>query len=144
MMPTSGPSTTTLPDPAARRLPIGATASPQLPPQLLSPLQAVRRADRPAAADLFRARSELLRRNPHRPDFRGAPAAADHYTHWLLGAEPAQHTSHLAFLQDVEAFCKIFDLCPTYFEVNADISHYNYRAITKGDPSPPSPHPPAH
>eukprot|EP01048_Picozoa_sp_COSAG05_P018035 COSAG05_NODE_2568_length_2888_cov_3.537469_1_plen_263_part_00 len=34
--------------------------------------------------------------------------------------------------EDVEAFCKIFDRCPVYFEVNADISHYNYRGITKG------------
>ena len=35
--------------------------------------------------------------------------------------------------EDVEAFCKIFDRCPVYFEVNADISHYNYRGITKGE-----------
>ena len=33
--------------------------------------------------------------------------------------------------EDVEGFCKIFDRAP-YFEVNADISHYNYRGITKG------------
>jgi hypothetical protein len=33
--------------------------------------------------------------------------------------------------EDPEAFCKIFDRAP-YFEVNADISHYNYRGITKG------------
>ena len=35
--------------------------------------------------------------------------------------------------EDVQAFCRIFDLCPAYFEVNADISHYNYRGISKGD-----------
>lgn len=34
--------------------------------------------------------------------------------------------------EDPEAFCKIFDLCPNYFEVNADISHYLYRNICKG------------
>jgi len=34
--------------------------------------------------------------------------------------------------EDVEAFCKIFDYCEVYFEVNADISHYNYRGITRG------------
>eukprot|EP00747_Dinoflagellata_sp_TGD_P063006 gnl/TRDRNA2_/TRDRNA2_153271_c0_seq4.p1 gnl/TRDRNA2_/TRDRNA2_153271_c0~~gnl/TRDRNA2_/TRDRNA2_153271_c0_seq4.p1 ORF type:complete len:330 (+),score=65.97 gnl/TRDRNA2_/TRDRNA2_153271_c0_seq4:1237-2226(+) len=34
--------------------------------------------------------------------------------------------------EDPEAFCKIFDYCPTYFEVNADISHYLYRNINRG------------
>jgi sugar phosphate isomerase/epimerase len=34
--------------------------------------------------------------------------------------------------EDVDAFCKIMDACPKYFEVNADISHYNYRAIKRG------------
>ena len=34
--------------------------------------------------------------------------------------------------EDPEAFCKIMDRCPVYFEVNADISHYNYRGITRG------------
>lgn len=33
--------------------------------------------------------------------------------------------------EDPEAFCKIFDRAP-YFEVNADISHYVYRGISKG------------
>ena len=33
--------------------------------------------------------------------------------------------------EDVEGFCKIMDRAP-YFEINADISHYNYRGITKG------------
>jgi hypothetical protein len=27
---------------------------------------------------------------------------------------------------------KIMDYCPAYFEVNADISHYNFRQITAG------------
>jgi len=34
--------------------------------------------------------------------------------------------------EDPEAFCKIFDYCPSYFEVNADISHYLYRNIHRG------------
>eukprot|EP01043_Picozoa_sp_COSAG02_P018280 COSAG02_NODE_849_length_16548_cov_6.418384_18_plen_423_part_00 len=34
--------------------------------------------------------------------------------------------------EDLGAFCKIMDYCPAYFEVNADISHYNFRQITKG------------
>eukprot|EP01046_Picozoa_sp_COSAG06_P040769 COSAG06_NODE_4969_length_3822_cov_2.028464_2_plen_482_part_00 len=34
--------------------------------------------------------------------------------------------------EDLGAFCKIMDYCPVYFEVNADISHYNFRQITKG------------
>eukprot|EP00929_Paragymnodinium_shiwhaense_P089388 TRINITY_DN49543_c0_g1_i1.p1 TRINITY_DN49543_c0_g1~~TRINITY_DN49543_c0_g1_i1.p1 ORF type:complete len:398 (+),score=62.42 TRINITY_DN49543_c0_g1_i1:147-1340(+) len=34
--------------------------------------------------------------------------------------------------EDPEAFCKIFDYCPSYFEVNADISHYLYRNICRG------------
>eukprot|EP00747_Dinoflagellata_sp_TGD_P125174 gnl/TRDRNA2_/TRDRNA2_174119_c0_seq3.p1 gnl/TRDRNA2_/TRDRNA2_174119_c0~~gnl/TRDRNA2_/TRDRNA2_174119_c0_seq3.p1 ORF type:complete len:394 (+),score=50.88 gnl/TRDRNA2_/TRDRNA2_174119_c0_seq3:51-1232(+) len=34
--------------------------------------------------------------------------------------------------EDPEAFCKIFDYCPVYFEVNADISHYIYRNIQRG------------
>ena len=34
--------------------------------------------------------------------------------------------------EDPEGFCAIMDACPVYFEVNADISHYNYCGITKG------------
>eukprot|EP01044_Picomonas_judraskeda_P013083 COSAG03_NODE_1943_length_3322_cov_2.875582_5_plen_121_part_00 len=34
--------------------------------------------------------------------------------------------------EDVVGFCRIMDACPTYFEVNADISHYVYRGIKKG------------
>merc|ERR1719384_1938453 len=34
--------------------------------------------------------------------------------------------------EDPEAFCKIFDYCPVYFEVNADISHSLYRNINRG------------
>lgn len=34
--------------------------------------------------------------------------------------------------EDPEAFCKIFDYCPSYFEVNMDISHYLYRNIVRG------------
>lgn len=33
--------------------------------------------------------------------------------------------------EDPEAFCKIMDMAP-YFEVNADISHYVYRGISRG------------
>ena len=35
--------------------------------------------------------------------------------------------------EDVVGFAKIMDACPTYFEVNADISHYVYRGIKKGN-----------
>lgn len=34
--------------------------------------------------------------------------------------------------EDVVGFAKIMDACPTYFEVNADISHYVYRGIKRG------------
>lgn len=34
--------------------------------------------------------------------------------------------------EDPQAFCKIFDYCPSYFEVNLDVSHYLYRNITRG------------
>ena len=35
--------------------------------------------------------------------------------------------------EDPEAMCKIMDRCPAYFELNADISHYNYRGIKRGE-----------
>jgi sugar phosphate isomerase/epimerase len=35
--------------------------------------------------------------------------------------------------EDVVGFARIMDACPTYFEVNADISHYVYRGIKKGN-----------
>lgn len=35
--------------------------------------------------------------------------------------------------EDLGAFCAIMDYCPVYFEVNADISHYNFRQINKGE-----------
>ena len=34
--------------------------------------------------------------------------------------------------EDPVGFVRIMDACPVHFEVNADISHYNYRAIKKG------------
>eukprot|EP01048_Picozoa_sp_COSAG05_P027504 COSAG05_NODE_8056_length_741_cov_0.671340_1_plen_182_part_01 len=34
--------------------------------------------------------------------------------------------------EDVAGFVRIMDKCPVYFEVNADISHYVYRAIKRG------------
>lgn len=34
--------------------------------------------------------------------------------------------------EDPEAFCKVFEYCPIYFEVNADLSHYLYRNICRG------------
>lgn len=34
--------------------------------------------------------------------------------------------------EDPCGFVRIMQACPTYFEVNADISHYNYRGLTKG------------
>lgn len=34
--------------------------------------------------------------------------------------------------EDVVGFTRIMDACSTYFEVNADISHYVYRGIKKG------------
>ena len=40
--------------------------------------------------------------------------------------------------EDLGAFVKVMEYCPVYFEINADISHYNFRAITQGSwcPSP--------
>ena len=34
--------------------------------------------------------------------------------------------------EDPVGFVRIMDACPAHFEVNADISHYSYRAIKKG------------
>eukprot|EP01051_Picozoa_sp_SAG22_P003286 SAG22_NODE_158_length_16966_cov_26.252446_5_plen_456_part_00 len=34
--------------------------------------------------------------------------------------------------EDCVGFARIMDACPEYFEVNADISHYNYRGIKSG------------
>lgn len=34
--------------------------------------------------------------------------------------------------EDVAGFVRIMEKCPVYFEVNADISHYNYRCIKRG------------
>jgi len=42
--------------------------------------------------------------------------------------------------EDLGAFVKVMEYCPVYFEINADISHYNFRAITQGSWCP-SPHP---
>ena len=43
--------------------------------------------------------------------------------------------------EDLGAFVKVMEYCPVYFEINADISHYNFRAITQGSwcPIPPPP-----
>lgn len=34
--------------------------------------------------------------------------------------------------EDPCGFVRIMEACPAYFEVNADISHYNFRALTRG------------
>merc|ERR1712139_453782 len=34
--------------------------------------------------------------------------------------------------EDPAGFCRIMDACSDYFEVNADISHYQFRQITHG------------
>jgi hypothetical protein len=34
--------------------------------------------------------------------------------------------------EDIEAFCRIIELCPADFELNGDLSHYLYRGIKQG------------